>query len=97
LIEVSVILCLLVYIYAFPALWHYRRSAAGSAHWPALIACAIVATAVCLFVIIRAGTAQILLCASVVALTFPLYLLVKERARTDERETSPAITTEYRY
>lgn len=89
LIEVSVILCLLVYVYAFAAIWHYGRSASMSTNWRALKSCAVVATLVCLFVIVEAGRAQLVLCAVIMLLTFPLYVLVKQRARPGSYRSMP--------
>jgi arginine:agmatine antiporter len=67
LIEVSVILCLLVYVYASVAIWRYQTSAA-------IKVTAIVAISVCAFVIARAGTAVLTLSAFVAFLTVPMFL-----------------------
>ena len=67
LIEVSVILCLLVYIYAGVAIWRYQTSLA-------IKVTAIAAMSVCAFVIARAGTAVLTLSAFVALLTVPMFL-----------------------
>ncbi len=78
LIETSVILCLLVYLYAFTALWHFRRSVT---HVGRYFAAAIVAALVCLFVIVRAGPLQLAICAAILLSTYPLYALMKWSGR----------------
>jgi arginine:agmatine antiporter len=67
LIEVSVILCLLVYVYAGVAIWRYQTSLA-------IKVTAIAAMSVCAFVIARAGTAVLTLSAFVALLTVPMFL-----------------------
>ena len=67
LIEVSVILCLLVYVYASVAIWRYQTSRA-------IKVTAIAAMSVCAFVIARAGTAVLTLSAFVALLTVPMFL-----------------------
>ena len=67
LIEVSVILCLLVYVYAGLAIWRYATSRA-------IKVTAIAAMSVCAFVIARAGTAVLTLSAFVTLLTVPMFL-----------------------
>lgn len=78
LIETSVILCLLVYLYAFTAIWHFRRSIANVRFY---LTAAIVAATVCAFVIVRAGTLQIVICAAILLVTYPLYAMFKWSAR----------------
>lgn len=87
LIETSVILCLLVYLYAFTAIWHYRRSIANL---PFYVTTAIAATLVCAFVIVRAGTLQIAICAAILLLTYPLYALFKWSVRQPVAGAVPA-------
>lgn len=78
LIETSVILCLLVYLYAFTAIWHFRRSIANVRFY---LTAAIVAAIACAFVIVRAGTLQIAICAAILLVTYPLYAMFKWSAR----------------
>jgi arginine:agmatine antiporter len=85
LIEVSVILCLLVYVYACLAVWHYARSPALE---PAARAglrryqpAAFIAMLFCLGVIVRSDTQLLALAAIVVFLTYPVYPFVIKHAQ----------------
>ncbi len=74
LIEVSVILCLLVYVYACMAVWHYEPL---KGYRPV----AFVAMLFCLGVIVRGDTSLLALAAIVVFLTYPVYPFVIQHAR----------------
>jgi arginine:agmatine antiporter len=76
LIEVSVILCLLIYVYASVAIWRYQTSLA-------MKVTAIVAMSVCAFVIARAGTAVLTLSAFVALLTVPMFLFFIRSSATN--------------
>jgi arginine:agmatine antiporter len=76
LIEVSVILCLLIYVYASVAIWRYQTSLA-------MKVTAIVAMIVCAFVIARAGTAVLTLSAFVALLTVPMFLFFIRSSATN--------------
>lgn len=82
LIEVSVILCLLVYIYACAAVWHYGRIMPNPAGLGSYRVIAAIAMSICLFVIVRAGTLLLVLSGAIVLLTYPLYVLFKQRGRS---------------
>jgi arginine:agmatine antiporter len=79
LIEVSVILCLLVYVYACIGVWHYARVLSPQAQtelraWRP-VACA--AMLFCLIVIVRSDVPLLALSAAVVFVTCPLYPFVR--------------------
>ncbi len=74
LIEVSVILCLLVYVYACLAMWRYDTSFPSKAM-------ALAAMLVCLFVILRAGTPVLVLSLFIALLTLPLFAFFRHSMR----------------
>lgn len=84
LIEVSVILCLLVYVYSCTAVWHYARSAeldaaqrAGLRRYQPV---AFAAMLFCLGVIARSDSSLLALAALMVFITYPVYPFVIQRA-----------------
>jgi arginine:agmatine antiporter len=93
LIEVSVILCLLVYVYSCLAVWHYAREEelppqARADLWryqPTALAAALF----CLLVIFRSDTELLALAAVTVFLTGPLYLLMMSRRRSAVTHRNP--------
>jgi arginine:agmatine antiporter len=85
LIEVSVILCLLVYVYACVAVWHYEKSFSTDAHLKRYRIIASAAMVICLFVIVRAGSSLIAISAAIVLLTYPLYVFFKRRLGVKKR------------
>ncbi len=80
LIEVSVVLCLLVYVYACIAVWHYDRSPSSGARLRGYRPLAVAAMFVCLFVIIRGGASVLVISACIILLTYPLYQFFKRSA-----------------
>jgi arginine:agmatine antiporter len=91
LIEVSTTLCLLVYVYACTAIWHYGEAdpaLASSLRWRAL---ALAAMLVCLFVIATSDPTLLALSAAVVFLTCPLYpFVMRSRARLEASRAGQA-------
>ena len=73
LIDVSVTLCLLVYIYACVAVWHYVEPGSGVPIGPGYRLIALLAMLFCLGVIAQSDTQLLALSAIVVFLTLPLY------------------------
>ena len=88
LIEVSTALCLLVYLYACPAIWYYPASATESASPTHHYVIAVAAMAVCVFVIANSGATLVALCAAISFLTVPLYPLVMKAASGRRQESS---------
>ncbi len=85
LIDVSTVLCLLVYLYACTAIWHYRESDPESRSTTIYRGIALAAMAVCVFVIATSDVTLLALSAAIVFLTVPLYPFVTEAAaRTSE-------------
>ena len=80
LIEVSVVLCLLVYVYACIAVWHYDKSPSSAARLKGYRTLAAAAIFVCLFVIIRGGTSLLIISAGIILLTYPLYRFFQHSA-----------------
>ncbi len=94
LIEVSVILCLLVYVYACVGVWHYSRmpelAPENRAQLLRYRPVALAAMLFCLVVIVRSDAALLALSAVVVFLTCPLYLSVRvHNPRQPETELVP--------
>jgi arginine:agmatine antiporter len=76
LIEVSVILCLLVYVYSCVAVWHYARLPDLAAELGRYRPVAFAAMLFCLAVIIRSDAQLLALSATTVFLTYPVYPFV---------------------
>jgi arginine:agmatine antiporter len=81
LIEVSVVLCLLVYVYACIAMWRYDTHFKTTRGLYAYRILAVVAAGICLFVIAKAGTAVLTLSAVIALLAFPLFLFFRRTAQ----------------
>ncbi|MFO7276075.1 MAG: amino acid permease [Pseudomonadota bacterium] len=80
LIEVSVVLCLLVYTYACASVWHYDQPETPPA---ARLRERLLAAAAMLFAILMialSGTQMLLITAALVLVTIPLYALARRRA-----------------
>jgi len=76
LIEVSVILCLLVYVYACVAVWHYVRPESVATNSTLLRVIAMVAMLFCLGVIAQSDGQLLAISATAVFLTCPLYAVL---------------------
>ncbi len=81
LIEVSVVLCLLVYVYACIAMWRYDAHFKTTRGLYAYRIVSTVAAGVCLFVIAKAGTAVLTLSVIIALLAFPLFLFFRRAAQ----------------
>lgn len=81
LIEVSVVLCLLVYVYACVAMWRYESFFKTKRGLYAYRMAAVFAAAICVFVIAKAGTAVLTLSAVIALLSVPLFLFFKRSAQ----------------
>lgn len=86
LIEVSVVLCLLVYVYACIAMWRYQSHFKSVRALYVYRALAILAAAICIFVIAKAGTSVLTLSAIIAVLAFPLFLFFRRSARVGVAE-----------
>jgi arginine:agmatine antiporter len=81
LIEVSVVLCLLVYVYACTAVWHYAKSPSGAMRAKGYRMVAVASIVICLFVILRGGTSLLAISVLILSLTYPLYWFFKRSSR----------------
>jgi arginine:agmatine antiporter len=91
-IDVATTLCLVVYVYACTAMWHYGgrdAASAGATRYRALAAAAMI---FCSFVIVTSDVALLALSATIVFLTVPLYPFVMKAAsqRPPQRGARPA-------
>ena len=87
LIDVSTVLCLVVYLYACTAIWHYRESGPESGSGLRYRAIALAAMAICVLVIATSDVSLLALSAVIGILTVPLYPLVTKTATAaDPRE-----------
>jgi arginine:agmatine antiporter len=86
LIDVSTVLCLLVYLYACTAIWHYRESGPDSASATRYRWIALAAMAFCMFVIATSDVTLLALSAAIVLFTVPLYPFVTRAAWVNRRQ-----------
>ena len=82
LIELSVIFCLLVYVYAALAVWHYDRRAQPPRGFNRHQVVAALAIVFCLWVIATSGGGLLIWSAGALAITAVLYPLVARRTMT---------------
>ncbi|GAC1632930.1 MAG: arginine/agmatine antiporter [Nevskia sp.] len=85
LIEVSVIFCLLVYVYAATAVWHYDEAATPRRGCNRYRAIALAAMVFCLWVIAESDTALLALSAAAIFFTVPAYPLLIRSLRREPR------------
>ena len=88
LIDVSTVLCLVVYLYACTAIWHYRDSEPDSPSATRYRWIALAAMAVCMFVIATSDVTLLALSAAMVLVTVPLYPFVTQAAWVNRQQAS---------
>jgi amino acid transporter len=86
LIDVSTVLCLVVYLYACTAIWHYRDSEPDSPSATRYRWIALAAMAVCMFVIATSDVTLLALSAAMVLVTVPLYPFVTQAAWVNRQQ-----------
>jgi arginine:agmatine antiporter len=86
LIDVSTVLCLVVYLYACTAIWHYRESELDSPSEARYRWIALAAMAVCMFVIAASDATLLALSAAMVLVTVPLYPVVARAAWVNRQQ-----------
>jgi hypothetical protein len=77
LIDVSVIFCLLMYIFACASVWHYARVLPAVSGLRRYRPAAAAAIAFCLLVILYSDTPLLILSASMLVLAYPLFRLYR--------------------
>ncbi|WP_293002129.1 amino acid permease [Nevskia sp.] len=80
LIEISAIFCLLVYVYAALAVWHYDRQAQPPRGFNRHQVVAALAIVFCLWVIVKSGDGLLIWSGCTLAVTALLYPLIARRA-----------------